>query len=106
MDDPTSSFEAYAATLQQVMANAIKQAEALQAEANADQEAAFADKDKMQDLLRKLENKAQRKAEDDLHARYGQLKEEMIAGIVQKFKVSGKLEEEIETLRKALEGSR
>jgi len=106
MDDPTSNFETYAATLQQVMADAIQQAEALQAEANADQEAAFADKDKMQELLRQLENEAQRKAEDDLHARYGQLKQEMIAAIVQKFKVSGKTEEEIEVLRKALVGER
>ncbi len=106
MDDPTSSFEAYAATLQQVMTDAIQQAEALQAEANADREAAFADKDKMQDLLRQLENQAQRKAEDDLHARYGQLKEEMIASVIRKLKDGGKTEEEIEGLRKALEGSR
>jgi len=106
MDDPTSNFEAYAATLQQVMADAIRKAEALQAEANADREAAFADKAEMQDLLRQLENKAQRKAEDDLHARYGQLKQEMIASLVQKFKVAGKSEDEIEALRKALEGSR
>jgi len=106
MEDPASSFEAYAATLQQVMADAIQQAEALQAEAKADQEAAFADKDKMQDLLRKLENEAQRKAEDDLHARYGQLKQEMIASVVRKLKEGGKTEEEIEVLRKAMEGSR
>lgn len=106
MDDPTSSFEAYVSTLQQVMANAIQQAEALQAEANADQEAAFADKDKMQDLLRQLENEAQRKAEDDLHARYGQLKQEMIASVVGKLKEGGKTEEEIDVLRKGLEGGR
>jgi len=46
MDDSTLNFHAYAATLQQVMADAIQKAEDLQAEANAEREAMFADQEK------------------------------------------------------------
>lgn len=106
MDDPTLNFDTYAATLQQVMADAIQKAETLQTEANAEREAMFADQEKTRDLLREAENTAQRKAEDDLSAQHKQLKQEMITDLLRKLKAAGRTEEEIEVFWKALSGKR
>jgi|APTNR8051073442_1049403.scaffolds.fasta_scaffold00582_20 hypothetical protein len=106
MDDSTLNFHAYAATLQQVMADAIQKAEDLQAEANAEREAMFADQEKTRDLLREAENTAQRKAEGDLSVQYGELKQKMIASLLRKLKAAGRTEAEIEVLEKALSGKR
>ncbi|MDZ4681361.1 MAG: hypothetical protein SH848_01835 [Saprospiraceae bacterium] len=106
MADPLLNFETYAATLQSVMATAIEEAEALRDAAAVDREAAADDNSARLELLNNLENQTRRKAEDELAARYGQLKLEMIADIARKLKASGKSEEEIEVLRKALGGAR
>ncbi len=79
MDNQPINFETYAQTLSQTMADAVAAAEALQAEAVADREAAFADQDALRDLLRTLENKAQRAVEDDASAMSKRIKKEMIA---------------------------
>jgi len=79
MDNQPINFETYAQTLSQTMADAVAAAEALQAEAVADREAAFADQDALRDLLRTLENKAQRAVEDDAPAMSNRIKREMIA---------------------------
>lgn len=91
-------MEAYAATLQRVMAEAIAQAEALQAEATADREAALADTERMNDLLREWENRAQRKAEDDVPPLRKQVEEEIIVTVKAKLQNSGKPEAEIARL--------
>lgn len=87
-------MEAYAAALQRVMAQAVAQAEALQAEAAADREAAFAAGDKMNDLLREWENRAQRAVEDDVPALRKQVEAGLLEVIKAKLKNSGKPEAE------------
>jgi len=106
MADPLLNFETFTANLQSVMATAIEEAEALRDAAAVDREAAADDNSARLELLNNLENQTRRKAEDELAARYGQLKLEMIADIARKLKASGKSEEEIEVLRKALGGAR
>ncbi len=100
MEDRDLNFENYAATLQQVIADAIRKAETLQEEAKKEREAAFADTAKRRDLLRKLENEAQRKAEDEMMARYRLLKDEMRNLLVQKMKQAGKTEEAVAEMLK------
>ncbi len=102
MEDPTLNFEVYAATLQQVMQNAIAQAETLQKEAEAEREVAFADQDKNQDLLHELDNDARRKAEDDALRNYPNLKKEIIATLLNKLEKAGKTASEIAVLKEAL----
>ncbi len=102
MPNEMPDMEAYAATLQRVMAEAIAQAEALQAEAVADCEAAFADTERMNDLLREWENQAQREAEDDLPALRKQVEEKIIATVKAKMQNSGKPEAEIARLLQIL----
>jgi len=98
MPNEMPDMEAYAATLQRVMTQAIAQAEALQAEAVADREAALADKEKMNDLLREWENRAHRDAEADMPALRKQVEEEIIATVKAKLQNSGKPETEVTRL--------
>lgn len=102
MIDPLLNFETYAATLQNVMAAAIEEAEALQDAAAADLNAAADDKMAKQALLNKLENKARRKAEDELAVLYPKLKAEMTAALLEKLKSAGKTPEEIALFEQAL----
>ena len=102
MDNATLNFEDYAATLKAVMAEAIKTAEALQTQAEEDREAAFAAMDKRQDLLRQLENEAQRKAEDEMTERYRQMKQEILDILATKLKNKGMAEADIAALLRTM----
>lgn len=102
MDNLKLSFEDYAATLRTVMANAIKAAEALQTEAETDREAAFAAMDKRQDLLRQLENEAQKKAEEEMTEQYRQMKQEMLDTLAAKLKNRGMAEADISALLRTM----
>lgn len=98
MENKIPDMEAYAATLQRVMAQAVAQAEALQAEAAADREAAFASVDKMNDMLREWENRAQRAVEDDVPALRKQVEAELLEVLKAKLSNSGKPEVEVTRL--------
>lgn len=102
MDNLKLNFEDYAATLRTVMANAIKAAEALQTEAETDREAAFAAMDKRQDLLRQLENEAQKKAEEEMTEQYRQMKQEMLDTLAAKLKNRGMAEADISALLRTM----
>lgn len=96
MDNQPIDFATYAQTLSQTMADAVAAAEALQAEAVADREAAHADDDARRALLHSLENKAQRKAEDEVPALQKQIKAEMAAELTEKLTRMGWTKETIE----------
>ncbi|NUO01431.1 MAG: hypothetical protein HUU01_12550 [Saprospiraceae bacterium] len=102
MIDPLLNFETYAATLQNVMAAAVEAAEALRDAAAADLNAAADYKIEKQEFLNQLENKARRKAEDDLAAQYPKMKAEMAAALLEKLKAAGKTPEEMALLEEAL----
>lgn len=103
MPTPALNFEEYAQTLQQVMADAIARAEQLQRDAEAEREAAHALDEKRRDILRDLENKAQRMAEDEAPQVSARLKKEIIASVAAKLHNSDRSDQQIEALLKALE---
>lgn len=104
MPEAPLNFETYAQTLQQVMADAIAKAEALKAEAEADRNAAIADNQKTQDILRGLETEAHRAAENDVPALRNRIEQEFQALIEEKLSNSGKPKEEIAALIRILAG--
>jgi len=102
MHNQPINFEEYAQTLAAVMAEAVAEAERLQAEAETDRAAAHTYGDDMRDLLRSLENKAQRTVEDEAPNVHQRVKQEIRATLAAKLKNAGRPEEEIDALLKAL----
>ena len=85
------------------MADAIARAEALQEEAATKRKAAQAIDEERHDMLRDMENKAQRTAEDEALQIKQQMKKDMLALLVEKINNSERTPEEKEALIKALE---
>ena len=103
MDNQPINFEEYAQTLATVMAEAVAEAERLQAEAETDRAAAHAYGDNMRDLLRSLENKARHAAEDEMPNLRNRLEQEIRATLAAKLNNAGRPDEEIAALLKATE---
>ncbi len=98
MPNEMPDMEAYAAALQRVMAEALVQAEALQAEAAADRAAAAADRDKTNDMLRTWENQALRQVEDSVLTLRQEVEADVITVVKAKLLNSGKPAAEVERL--------
>lgn len=98
MDNQPINFEEYTLKLSTTMAEAIAEAERLQVEAKADREAAHTDRQGLNDLLRHLENEAQRAVEDDVLNLRKRLKTALEATLAAKLKNAGRSEAEIADL--------
>lgn len=98
MDNQMPDIAAYAAEIQRVMAEAVAQAEMLQAETMTDRDAATADRDKMNNLIRECENRARRAVEDEILLLREQVQEALYANLKAKLKNSGKSPEEVDRL--------
>ncbi|MEQ1744131.1 MAG: hypothetical protein ABMA02_01785 [Saprospiraceae bacterium] len=98
MDNQPVNFDEYVQALSKTMADAVAQAETLQAQAEAEREAAHQDKDALIDLLHSLENEANRAAEDAAPALRKRVTEEMTAMLVSRLKQAGWEENKITAL--------
>jgi len=105
MDHQMPDMAAYAAEIQRVMAAALTRAEMLQAEAVADRDAAHADRDKMNDLVRECENRARRAVEDEILPLREQVQEALYANLKAKLNNSGKSPEEVDRLLQIITNS-
>ncbi|MFN0014720.1 MAG: hypothetical protein ACKVU2_09250 [Saprospiraceae bacterium] len=89
MDNQPINFEEYVQAFSKTMADAVAQAETLQGQAEAERDAAHEDEDALRDLLHKLENEANRAAEDTINAIYKRVNGEMTAMLTSRLKQAG-----------------